>query len=180
MNALLSSLSIAFFVCVLFHLYNQYRVDRMRQELFALRDALFDRAARGELSFDSPAYMATRTMLNGMIRFAHKASVTRVLLTVWFGSEVLNRMVRAEISGAYNASSEFDREICFAAIYEANKVCAKHFATSVLGMVIVAPFILNGMIRRGTNVLQEIVEGRKAVFERLDRVAYVEGRPCTG
>lgn len=55
--------------------YRRYRLLRFRQELFELRAKLFRSARNGVLGFDHPAYHLTRTTLNGMLRFAHEASV---------------------------------------------------------------------------------------------------------
>src|SRR3954467_6683321 len=52
--------------------YRDYRRDVYRQKLFEVRNALFDLAATGEVSFDSPAYQTLRTTINGFIRFAHR------------------------------------------------------------------------------------------------------------
>jgi len=60
--------------------FRHYRVDLLRQRLFEIRDHLFICAARGELSFESPAYKMTRQTLNGMIRFAHTFSLTRIAI----------------------------------------------------------------------------------------------------
>ncbi|MHB1607407.1 MAG: hypothetical protein ACYCXX_02005 [Acidiferrobacter thiooxydans] len=63
--------------------YRDYLVDRTRQDLFRIRDDLFDRAAAGEIGFDVEAYKVTRATLNGMIHYAHELSVLRVLLTAF-------------------------------------------------------------------------------------------------
>jgi hypothetical protein len=52
--------------------YPEYRSEQFRQELFILRDRLFDEAARGRIGFDHPAYKYLRTTINGYLRFAHK------------------------------------------------------------------------------------------------------------
>lgn len=54
--------------------------DYTRQELFTLRDELFDYAADGHISFDDEAYLTTRTMINGVIRFTHSVSLTNWLM----------------------------------------------------------------------------------------------------
>lgn len=54
--------------------YRAYRVERARYRLFMLRDELFALARDGALPFDSPAYGMLRMMLNGAIRFAHRAN----------------------------------------------------------------------------------------------------------
>lgn len=63
-----------------FFLYREYRVDVFRQQLFAVRDDLFDLARMGEITFDHPAYCSLRTMCNGYIRFGHRFNVLTVVL----------------------------------------------------------------------------------------------------
>ena len=60
--------------------YRRYRINLLRQRLFAVRDQLFQEAAAGKISFDSKAYGMTRTTLNGMIRFAHELSIIRLIV----------------------------------------------------------------------------------------------------
>ncbi len=59
--------------------FPRYRLDLVRQQLFEVRDRLFDDAVRGDIPFDSRAYGMTRNMLNGMIRYAHEISLARTL-----------------------------------------------------------------------------------------------------
>jgi hypothetical protein len=72
----LLALWVLLFVCV-----REYRVDALRQRLFAIRDELFDYAAEGNIDFDNNAYAFSRELLNGMIRFAHRISFSRLVLT---------------------------------------------------------------------------------------------------
>lgn len=67
-----------------FFLYKNYMIDYTRQQLFKIRDDLFDYAANQEINFDDEAYLTTRIMLNGVIRFTHNISLTRwlIMLTV--------------------------------------------------------------------------------------------------
>ena len=50
--------------------------DVARQILFERRDAIFDMARAGKLSFDSPEYRAIRDSFNLNIRFAHRLTFT--------------------------------------------------------------------------------------------------------
>lgn len=92
---------------IAFWLYRQYRVARFRQDVFALRDALFDdvrpkvhgvrevEAAyqitvdekywerEGTLTLAHPAYRFLRSLMNGYIRFGHRLSLTTSLLFNW-------------------------------------------------------------------------------------------------
>lgn len=52
--------------------------ERYRQKLFEVRDELFDFARQGGIPFTNPAYVALRSHINGMIRFSHRISVTRL------------------------------------------------------------------------------------------------------
>ena len=52
-------------------------VDYYRQPLFEQRDRLFEMAKSGQISFDDPAYRASREMINRLIRYAHLVSFPR-------------------------------------------------------------------------------------------------------
>lgn len=54
-------------------LWQRYVIDVTRQQLFELRDQLFDLAADGKLSFQSETYKILRKVFNTSIRFAHEA-----------------------------------------------------------------------------------------------------------
>jgi hypothetical protein len=70
--------------------FRNYRSDRLRDELFSLRDQLFDLAVcEGLLAH--PGYRQLRNVMNGMIRFAHKLSFSRLIFSV-----VLERLLVPE------------------------------------------------------------------------------------
>lgn len=69
---------------ILWFCWRSYRVDALRENLFALRGDLFDYAATGGVSFDHKAYALLRIKMNGMIRFAHRISYARLALTLVF------------------------------------------------------------------------------------------------
>jgi hypothetical protein len=74
------------FLLVLFlRLLPAYRLDSFRQNVFALRDELFDYAAAGNISFNDPAYRLLRQSMNGFIRYAHQLSLFRLVFTfeIW-------------------------------------------------------------------------------------------------
>ncbi|MGZ5887742.1 MAG: hypothetical protein ACXWKI_12445, partial [Ramlibacter sp.] len=77
MIALQALFSLFALAVLVLYLYNGYRVDVLRQELFEIRDSLFDEAAAGRIDFESHAYRATRLVLNGLLRFAHQLSLAR-------------------------------------------------------------------------------------------------------
>lgn len=66
-------------VWLFFWLYRDYRLDLLRQRLFALRDELFDLVIDEKLPFDDPAYVLLRQTINGQIRSAHQYGFVEVL-----------------------------------------------------------------------------------------------------
>src|SRR5579862_721949 len=63
--------------------WDSYRVAAVRQDLFELRDALFDVAREHPFLFRHAAYTRLRYKINISIRFAHKFTMTRLLVTLW-------------------------------------------------------------------------------------------------
>jgi hypothetical protein len=66
---------------LLLKLWSAARLDAFRQEMFTVRDELFDYAAEGKITFNSPAYRLLRQMLNGFIRYGHQLTFFRVAMT---------------------------------------------------------------------------------------------------
>jgi hypothetical protein len=65
-------------------LYYDYRLAILRFKLFSVRDSLFLYAAEGKISFEEPAYIMTRTTINGALRFAHRLTLGKLLITyIW-------------------------------------------------------------------------------------------------
>lgn len=73
-------LLIASLLFIFDHYYREYYLDRTREELFTIRDQLFNYASDGKLDFNSKSYGLTRAKLNGMIRFTHELSMIRVIV----------------------------------------------------------------------------------------------------
>lgn len=66
-----------------FWLYRDYRLDKFREELFSLRDELFDLAVDKKISFESPAYGMLRSTINGTIQFGHHLGLLNVVALLW-------------------------------------------------------------------------------------------------
>jgi hypothetical protein len=69
---------------LVFKFVADYRIDALRDRLFAVREKLFDYAAQGGISFDDPAYTKLRMLINGLIRFAHRLTFMRFAMGVLF------------------------------------------------------------------------------------------------
>jgi cbb3-type cytochrome oxidase subunit 3 len=76
-----SLLSLILLVIIVFAWWPAQRVDLFRQQMFALRDELFDFAIDGKVSFDDPAYALLRHLMNGFIRYAHNLTPFRTLMS---------------------------------------------------------------------------------------------------
>jgi hypothetical protein len=78
---------------LIFVLRRRYCEDKFRDELFTLRDELFDYAASGNIEFDHHAYTLLRTRMNGIIRYAHRASLMQILVPSFLIRKTANTAV---------------------------------------------------------------------------------------
>lgn len=76
-----SLLSLILLVILIFWLWPAQRIDLFRQQMFAIRDELWDFAGADTVSFDDPAYTLLRQLMNGLIRYAHNLTPYRILLS---------------------------------------------------------------------------------------------------
>jgi len=80
----------ALWAVVIFKLWPDSIVDSFRQQMFCVRDEMFDFAAAGNISFDDPAYVLLRKQMNGLIRYGHHLTLFRSLMTAaitWVADE---------------------------------------------------------------------------------------------
>src|SRR5260370_14413210 len=77
-----SLLCLAFLMPLLLKLWAGARLDSFRQEMFIIRDELFDYAASGRISFNDPAYRLLRQLMNGFIRYGHQLTFFRLSMGV--------------------------------------------------------------------------------------------------
>lgn len=177
MYELMSVLSLAAIAIFLLFPYNSFRIEKVRQHAFALRDELFDEARKGNIAFDSQAYMATRSLLNGLIRFSHRISLSRIIA---FRCVLTNDSIAGASDGltrAMNASTKVDRELCLSFIRRANILVAQHVLESPLVLIFVLPPVIGIVLSRvGFNVAAKIVTLCKQQFADFDRIAFKEGQ----
>lgn len=160
---------------LVFGLFNSYRSDLLRQELFEIRDRLFDEAVAGQISFDSRAYRATRLVLNGLLRFAHRVSLARFVVALGLLDRRGKDRVPSMLDGSMSASSEADRLLCGRYILEANTAIAKHLMRSPFFLAVLLPVISFGLARVGVSLTAKVLDRMRNRFRDLDRFAYSEG-----
>jgi hypothetical protein len=75
-----SLLTLIVLTIVVFGLWPEQRTDLFRQQMFCLRDELFDFAADRKIDFNDPAYILLRQLMNGFIRYAHNLTPFRTFM----------------------------------------------------------------------------------------------------
>jgi hypothetical protein len=173
-TALATLISIAGLMAIVFWPYDRFRIDRLRHDLFRLRNGLCQSAANGEISFQSPAYQNTRLMLNGMIRFAHKVSLVRFVSGSLLMSKSDVRRIHIEVGRMFDGATPSERELCQTAIRRANLCVAYHLMTSPFMLVLVAPLFLVVVQSIGRRVTDSMVKMYKSRFETMDGIFYRE------
>jgi hypothetical protein len=81
-HALLSVVNLAVVWFLVSNAWPAYRVETFRQDLFDIRDMLFDVAISDRRLFAHPSYVLLRNRINSSIRFAHKFTTTRLIITL--------------------------------------------------------------------------------------------------
>lgn len=178
--------------------YRQYRLDQFRQSLFGIRDRLFEDAESGmfvrpgddsQRPFDAPAYTTIRTTLNGMIRFAHTLSFTRIVVMVVIHKYFLKDSARlsAEYQKEINRSRHGLSEKAKQRIADAEREMMFRTVTYILHStfvlwVLVSPFaialrLVNQLSKTTDYVLQQTGVRRWSVYRLLTAEANEIGRP---
>jgi hypothetical protein len=65
-----------------FFFIKDYRLSNFRESLFSLRDELVQCVAEGHLTFEDSAYVELRSLINGMLRFAHRVTFLSLITSV--------------------------------------------------------------------------------------------------
>ena len=178
MYALASLVSLAFLWVYIFWLYRDFRVDQFRQQLFALRDEMFDDASEQKLSFDDEAYGILRVTANGFIRFAHVISLSHVLAAAIFLRKQLEtrpRLIKPlgeSIEQLPNERKELYRR------YQNNmhRLLLRHLVLNspVLLLTIIVPasfyFLATTILDRAMSYFRDRLEG-------MDAIAFVAADP---
>ncbi len=74
-----SIISVSLLAYIFLWLFRDYRTDKIRQDVFKLRDSLFDEALKGNISFESEAYKLMRQIFNGYNRMAHRVTLLQFI-----------------------------------------------------------------------------------------------------
>lgn len=120
--------------------------ERLRQNLFELRDKLFDYARSGSIPFTNRAYVMLRANINSMIRFSHLISVTRVFTFICFQryigqmpGEQFQLGFRAALAEIEDASTKTTLEQLHERMYA---LTFKHLVCVSPHLLLLAPFLV--------------------------------------
>jgi len=175
MIALQSLISLVFLLGLMV-LYNQYRVDRLRDQLFALRDKLFDEARSGRVRFDSEGYRVARAVCNGMVRFAHEISIADFLAWRLLTPSWLAENSQKAFEQAFSAMSADEREVCRTYLSKMHRCVLEHLASSpFLVLTLVVPVMMVLLTRAGIDGIAVAAARLKGPFRSLDALAIAEG-----
>lgn len=170
-----------------FDVYYKYRLDVFRQELFEIRDNLFDEAARLGI-FNEKAYTMTRITINGMIRFAHEVSLLRFAVAYfsqkWFVKRDIATLYLTTFAKALNKLPEDQQKVILRARVHAHMVLASHIVHSsvvLLPLVFVTYTVLKA-IRMARGVISIIFDGKQLnkQWAFIDAEAYSVGQSVNG
>ncbi len=151
-------------------LYQQYRIDKTRQELFALRDDLFDFAAAGNIPFNHPSYTLLRTTINGMIRFCHRLSLFTVILMIWAESANPQKTnFNKKLESTFSELDESVQQKLRLYYKQMHEIVAKHLILRSLSIISVVVMLLTilALIKGFRNAKVFIIE---KISRRLDVV----------
>ncbi|NOX27850.1 MAG: hypothetical protein GXP21_06655 [Gammaproteobacteria bacterium] len=174
--SILSLLSILGIVVVLFWLYPDYLLDKLRQDLFSLRDDLFDQAVENNIPFDHDAYGMLRSTMNGVIRYSHRISFLHMVAFLLvdktyeqIDEETFDQRLERKIS---NLDAD-QREIIRNVFFSMNVTLVKHFIMTP-PFIMLAPIL--GWVYGMNKIIGRLVNGRlKEPLGRFDLGAYAEG-----
>jgi hypothetical protein len=185
LTVLSSLLSLAGLVYLYFWIYRGFIVDSFRQDLFHLRDEVFDYAADGNISFDHDNYGMLRSTINGYIQHAHRMTLWHALVLNLFIRDKemsgfkgfderwsrIQRNLTPESKEAMNAFRKRMDDIVFRYVMLSAPECV--LLTFPVVLLIVAIEITRTMPRK----INVIVNLRSRV-NKLDDTAYVYGAPA--
>lgn len=164
-----------------YYCWKPYALARFRQELFDVRDELFDSIVKHSYSFgfDSKIYRRTREDLNKMIRFAHEAKPLNVLITLLIDRRSMEYAVKRSQEARQQLTDEGRKLLKFVDTRQERAV-KRYLLTSsfLLWVVIVLTVILaipEMILREGVLALRSILE-RRVISQFLDGVEHQAGQ----
>jgi hypothetical protein len=181
---------------LIFKLYKDYRLETFRDEMFELRDRMFDDAADGSLQFESDGYRLLRRTMNGFLRYGHNLNVVTIILTTRAQSRGAVTPEQSRFQGAWRSSlaalPSSEKDLLTTYFERMNELVIRHFlifspellCCAVLfwpfAMLLYAAFKLSEFCRSsatrlGTSVAEWVIGDTYRASSRMDVLAYEQG-----
>ena len=166
-----SWMSIMLIMFLLLPLYKSYRIDKFRYRMFRLRAELFDEAHKGEISFESDAYVMLREAINAFIRFGHKINLIRfVLFSIGLKTD---DDTREPFSQRLKRNCTKQQKEMMMSYYEQLNICVvKHMIVTPFPLIVllilcpIVPIIVLALIL--TKQTRKLLNRFKVLLDRLD------------
>ncbi len=177
MTAINSSITLLLLVFLVFFAYQTYRVDKFRQDLFLIRDELFDAALNQEVSFDDRGYILTRQLINGMIRFGHRLSVLNfIVFGICFAKTDLTKFRKDTLNEWLRNASPEGRDVFEKYSSRVHVRVLEHITTSPIFIATkLVPVVITLLAKVGVDVMEIVLKNTKHSFSVLDRTAVAQG-----
>ncbi len=176
--ALYSLISLGALVIFIFWLNRDYSVDSFRQQMFALRDSLFDEAADGNVEFQSPAYGMLRSTMNGLIRFGHRLSLPHVIAVSFAIEKHMKEVEHSSFSDRFeentNTLNAEQKAMLNSYRMKMNIILVRHLVLSspLLLITVIVPL----MVSVSANlIIGRVVRAFRLPIDKLDSLALAEG-----
>lgn len=165
---------------VLLRLYRDYSVDRFRQEMFALRDEVFDFAASGGIAFRHPAYGMLRLTMNGFVRWADRLRLMEIIFFRLLSRRDLgdNSRFDADWEKALNGLNDTAQCRMNGFRDRMHQVLISHllFRSPIVVVTLIVPLLTWAV---GVRLVIFVMERTKAVLAGVDAVAFGYGETPT-
>lgn len=136
-------------------LYRGLRIDRLRNDLFAMRDEMFLYAAEHQL-LDNPGYRELRQIFNAMLRYCHRLSLSQVILASWRARPQSKREAFSEWVATISSLPEEHRDALAAYHIRMLRLGTKFVITgSPIGWVLIVAHWARWLMQKPTEALSQ-------------------------
>ena len=148
-----------------------YRVDYFRQRLFRIRDELFESATAGNIEFTHPAYTDLRLTINALIRYGHRVTIWRIVMSMVSHAHSRNSHVVNGYAEWRKQTDRIENEETRNRIYafrnEISKIMAAHMVL-ISPMTIAAICVIAIYLKMREDIKKSFSEARDAARERIE------------
>lgn len=156
-------------------MYRRTRTDQLREDLFTMRDDLFDYMWQNHVNYDLRAYQQMRDMMNGAIRIADQLSFVPFAVLAF---RMRNVQMKPQVSISISEIEERELREHFEQVYfNLGHRLWQHFFLEGPQWIIFKPIhVVRSQIRNRAPVADEVVSPMPNELARLGRRESPEAR----